>query len=97
MSDRRQMLERLSGEWRSASSLAREFGIGRHDVEDELWHLMRSARAAGRTVEVLPARCRSCDFVFSEDKLAKPGRCPQCKGSRVFEAQIRISTAPRTG
>lgn len=89
------MLDRLSEEWRSASSLAREFGVGRGDVEEELRHLLRSARAAGRAVEIVPARCRSCDFVFNEDKLAKPSRCPRCKGGRLFEAQIRIGAPAR--
>ena len=91
MSDRRHILDRLTHEWRSASSLARELGISRGDIEEDLRHLVRSAHAAGRVVEILPARCRSCDFVFAEDRLAKPGRCPQCKGSRLLEAQLRRS------
>jgi hypothetical protein len=52
--------------------------------------MIRSARAAGHRVLIVPARCRSCDFVFGEEKLAKPGRCPSCKGSRIFEAQISV-------
>ena len=91
MSDRKRLLERLAAEWRSASSLAREFGIPRGDIEDELRHLFASARAAGRVVEVLPARCKSCDFVFDTERLTKPSRCPQCKGSRLVEALMRMS------
>jgi predicted Zn-ribbon and HTH transcriptional regulator len=37
-----------------------------------------------------PARCKNCGFMFGEDKLSKPGRCPECKGSRIFEAQLRV-------
>ena len=90
MSDRKRLLERLSAEWRSASSLAHELGIRRGEIEDEPRHLFMSARAAGRAVEIVPARCKACDFVFGAEKVAKPSRCPQCKGSRVLEAQIRI-------
>jgi predicted Zn-ribbon and HTH transcriptional regulator len=87
---RRHLLELLSHEPRSVSSLARELGIARGDVEAHLRHLLRSARASGHAVEIAPARCRSCDFVFGADKLVKPGRCPVCKGTRLYEAQIRI-------
>jgi predicted Zn-ribbon and HTH transcriptional regulator len=87
---RKQLLELLSEEPRSVSRLARELGLPRADVEDDLRHLIRSARAAGHRVLVVPARCRACGFVFGEEKLAKPGRCPQCRESRIFEAQIKI-------
>ena len=90
MAFRRQLLDLLSREFRSASWLARELGTTRGDIEEDLRHALRSARAAGHDVEVVPARCKSCDFVFSEDKLSKPGRCPECKGSRLFEPMIRI-------
>jgi predicted Zn-ribbon and HTH transcriptional regulator len=41
-------------------------------------------------VVVEPARCRACGFTFGDDKLAKPSRCPRCRGERLFEAQIRV-------
>ena len=90
MAFRRQLLDLLSLEFRSASWLARELGMARGDIEEDLRHALRSARTAGHDIEIVPARCKSCDFVFSEDKLSKPGRCPACKGSRLFEPMIRI-------
>jgi|SRR5712691_8735106 len=100
MAYRKQLLELLSHEFRSASSLARELGMTRGDVEDDLRHLLRSAGAAGHDIEIVPARCKACDFVFSDAKLLKPGRCPACKGSRLFEPMIRIrrrAASPPTG
>jgi transcriptional regulator len=64
----------------------------RGDVEDDLRHAIRSARAEGHEIDVIPARCKSCDFVFGEDKLTKPSRCPVCKGSRLFEPMLRLRT-----
>ena len=90
---RRQLLELLTTEPRSVSSLARELGAQRGDVEADLRRMIRSARAQGHRVVVLPARCRSCDFEFSEDKLSKPGKCPACRGSRILEAQIQVEAA----
>jgi predicted Zn-ribbon and HTH transcriptional regulator len=87
---RKTLIELLSYEPRSVSSIARELGLRRGDVEKDLRHALRSARAAGHQVEIVPARCRACDFVFGEDKLVKPGRCPACRGTRLFEPMIRI-------
>jgi transcriptional regulator len=90
MTVRRRFIELFSHDARSVSSIAREMGLRRADAEDDLRHALRSAVAAGHRVEVIPARCKSCGFVFAEDRLTKPGRCPSCKGSRLFEPQIRI-------
>ena len=91
MAYRRQLIELLSLEPRSVSSLARELGMTRGDMEEDLRHALRSAQAAGSRIEVLPARCKSCGFMFGPDKLTKPSRCPSCKGTRLFEPMIRAS------
>jgi predicted Zn-ribbon and HTH transcriptional regulator len=90
MTIRRDLVQLLSVEPRSVSSLARQLGMRRQDVEEDLQHALRSARAAGHPIVVEPARCRSCGFVFGEERLMKPGKCPACRGTRLYEAQIRI-------
>jgi predicted Zn-ribbon and HTH transcriptional regulator len=90
LTTRRQLFEILSREPRSVSRLALELGLAQSDVEEHLRHLIRSARAAAHRVVVLPARCRACGFTFADDRLTKPGRCPQCRGTRILEAQLRI-------
>jgi hypothetical protein len=90
MTLRRQLIELLSETPRSVSSVAREMGLRRGDAEDDLRHALRSAAAAGHDIAVIPARCKDCGFVFGEDRLSKPSRCPACKGSRLFEPQIAI-------
>jgi predicted Zn-ribbon and HTH transcriptional regulator len=87
---RRDLIQLLQHESRSVSSIARELRLRKGDVEDDLRHLVRSARAAGHDVIVEPARCRTCGFVFGEEKLSKPGKCPSCRGTRILEAQIRV-------
>ena len=94
---RKALLDLLTAQPRSVSSIARELGLKRGDVEDDLRHAIRSARAQGRTVVVEPARCRSCGFTFGEEKLSKPSKCPGCKGSRIFEAQISAGGTEETG
>jgi len=87
---RRDLLNVLTGTPRSVSSIARELGLKRRDVEDDLRHAIRTAKAAGHRVIVEPARCRACGFIFGEEKLAKPGKCPACRGTWLYEPQIRI-------
>jgi transcriptional regulator len=95
MTIRKNLLALLSAQPRSVSSLARELGFTRGDVEEDLRHALRSARAAGHRVMVIPARCRACDFTFDESKLSKPGKCPACRGTRLFEPQIFIEPDAR--
>jgi hypothetical protein len=87
---RRQLLEMLAAGPRTPSSLARELGLDRKQVEEDLRHMIRSARAMGHGVIVEPARCRSCNFVFDATKLTKPGKCPSCRGTRLYEPLIRV-------
>ena len=93
MTLRRHLIELLSHQPRTASAIAREMGLRRGDIEDDLRHALRSAAAAGHRIEVIPARCKDCGFVFGEERLLKPGRCPSCKGSRLFEPMIRVADA----
>ena len=93
MTVRKELIQLLSAQPRSVSSLARELGLRRGDVEDDLRHAIRSARAAGHRVAILPARCRTCGFTFGEEKLSKPGKCPACRGTRLYEAQICVDPA----
>jgi predicted Zn-ribbon and HTH transcriptional regulator len=93
---RRDLLIVLRAGPRTASSLARELGLDRSDIKDELRHVLRSARAAGESIAIEPARCKSCGFVFDSDRLTKPGRCPACKGSRIFEPLISVANPDAT-
>ena len=87
---RKQLIDLLSTP-RSVSSIARELGLERADVEDDLRHAIRSARAAGHQIVIDPARCKACGFTFSDDKLTNPGKSPSCRGTRLFEPMIGIS------
>lgn len=93
MAFRRDLLKLLTVQPRSVSSLARDLGLRRGDVEEDLRHVIRSARAAGHRIIVEPARCRACGFTFGEEKMSKPGKCPACRSTRLYEAQVRIEPA----
>jgi predicted Zn-ribbon and HTH transcriptional regulator len=89
MTQRRKIGDMLR-EPRTVSSIAHELGLNRDEVEDHIKHLVRTARTQKRAVHVEPARCRSCGFRFSSDKISKPSKCPECGGTRLYEPLIQI-------
>jgi predicted Zn-ribbon and HTH transcriptional regulator len=89
---RKELLNMLA-EPRTASSLACELGLKRGEIEEDLEHLIRSARSAGHRIVVEPARCRACGFKFDARKLSKPGKCPECKSTWLYEPLISIQGA----
>ena len=90
MAYRRDLIALLTAGPRTASSLARQLGLRRGDIEEDLRHALRSALAAGHRIVVEPARCKACGFLFDTSTLTKPGKCPACKGSRILEPLLRI-------
>ena len=91
MAFRRDLIALLTAGPRTPSSLARELGLRLNDMEEELRHVLRSTRVSGHAVLVEPARCKACGFVFDDNKLTKPGKCPACRGTRLFEPLLRIA------
>jgi predicted Zn-ribbon and HTH transcriptional regulator len=66
---RKDLLRLLSAQPRSIPSLARDHGLRRGDIIDDLQHAPRSAREAGHQVIGILARSPSCGFIFDEGKL----------------------------
>ncbi len=92
MTLRKELVEMLATA-RTASSLARELGLTRGDIAEELAHVIRSARGAGHAIVVEPAKCRKCGYTFAPDKLSKPGKCPACRSTWLYEPLISIRSA----
>lgn len=89
---RRDLIELLA-QPRSVHDLARALEAKPADIEDDLRHLLKSLRHSGEyRAVVTPARCRHCGFAFRQDKLAKPGMCPQCRSTWIETPLIRIES-----
>lgn len=74
---------------------AHEISALAHIMEKEVYvhmeHIRLSLHASGRYLEVTPAECRSCGFVFSKrNRLAKPGKCPICRSETIFEPLFAV-------
>lgn len=64
--------------------------VSEREAAFHLTHALETASAKHR-IEVTPACCKSCGFVFHDrKKVGKPSRCPRCKESRVEAASYYI-------
>ena len=59
-------------------------------IADDLRHLLRSLKHTEYRVAIEPARCRACGFEFSEEKLTKPSKCPECHSTWILEPKIAV-------
>ena len=66
-------------------------------VADDLGHLFRSLKHTDYKMVVEPARCRSCGFEFSQEKLTKPSKCPECQSTWVLEPKIGVENKTESG
>ena len=82
---RRDLIPLLLGQTMSLSEIARAVGEKPKDVIDALQHLAQSSRHGDYELVVTPAECRKCGFEFQTDKFARPGKCPKCRGTWIYE------------
>ncbi len=90
MPTKRQLLVDLleQGEWNSIE-LSKELSIQEREVFTHLEHVRKSLR--GRRLIVDPYQCLTCEYLFKKrDRLDRPGRCPQCKGSYIRMALFSL-------
>jgi predicted Zn-ribbon and HTH transcriptional regulator len=78
----------------SVSQIARLVGEAPRDIEADVQHLLKSLKHTGFIAHIEPARCRKCGFEFDAGKLARPSKCPQCKGTWILEPRIRLNESP---
>jgi predicted Zn-ribbon and HTH transcriptional regulator len=75
----------------TARELSAAVGIPEKDVAEHLVHLEKSLKALGGRLEVLPAECLACGFVFRDRKrFTRPGACPECRATRIDPPAFRL-------
>jgi predicted Zn-ribbon and HTH transcriptional regulator len=67
-------------------------------LEDDLRHLERSARRAGRPLRVSPPECLDCGFEFrgrESRHFHPPSRCPACRSENILDPTFHLP--PKAG
>nr|QLH55479.1 hypothetical protein [Myxococcus fulvus]QLH55527.1 hypothetical protein [Myxococcus sp.] len=76
----------------TAKDLSGLVGISEKDVAGHLEHLEKSLKAQGSRLEVLPANCLACGFIFKERRrFTRPGACPECRATRIDPPAFRVT------
>jgi predicted Zn-ribbon and HTH transcriptional regulator len=89
---RQKIIELLTQKEMDARELSRAASIREKEVYDHLTHIARSLAAKGKKLEILPARCLSCGYLFKDRRrFTRPGRCPHCKNSHLQGPSFYIS------
>lgn len=89
----RQALRRLlEAAPHTAHELSALVGRTEKEIVPHLEHLGRSLRRAGQRLDVDPARCLDCGYVFRDrQRLARPTACPRCRGQHLSAPVFRVS------
>ena len=89
---RKDLIEFLRNNPMRVAEIAKLCGVPLKEAEDDLKHLMRTLKRSVYRIHVYPAACRKCDFVFSAEKLTKPGKCPRCRGTWIEDPLVEITS-----
>jgi hypothetical protein len=91
LSLRRRIIALLSEQELDARDLSQELGLKEKEIYEHLLHVERSvATSRGRFV-ITPSQCLLCGYVFEDRRrLTRPGRCPQCRRSKLQNPSFRI-------
>ena len=75
----------------SAKEISAEVRIAEKEVYSHLEHIRLSLHATGGMLQITPAECRTCGFVFTKrGRLTKPGKCPVCRHEAILEPLFTI-------
>ena len=87
---RRDLIPLLQNKKMSLSEIARAVHEKPKDVLEVLTHLAKSSRHDEYELLVTPAECRKCGFEFGTEKLSRPGKCPKCRGTWIYEPLFEV-------
>jgi predicted Zn-ribbon and HTH transcriptional regulator len=60
----------------TSREISKQVGVAKREVYVHLVHIRQSLHREAISLNVLPAECRGCGFMFTKrDRLKRPGRC----------------------
>ncbi len=81
---RQRMMTLLKAEECGVRDISQGLHISEKEVADHLTHIRRSLAAGPQSLEIRPAECLACGFVFKDRRrFSRPGRCPRCRQTRI--------------
>lgn len=88
---RHSIVELLAAGPATARQISAGVGIPEREVGAHLDHIRRSLHRQGGRLEIIPARCHDCAYIFrGRERLSRPGRCPRCRGTSLAEPLFQV-------
>jgi hypothetical protein len=88
---RQRMIALLEDEECDVRDISKALHISEKEVSDHLEHIRRSLSASRKSLEITPAKCLACGFVFKDrNRFSRPGRCPRCRETRISMPRFYI-------
>jgi len=88
---RKRIIELLEEMEMNALELSGALSVQEKDVYDHLEHIRRSIKRENEQFIIDPYHCVACGYDFvKRNRLTRPGRCPNCKGSHIRMAMFSI-------
>jgi len=88
---RQGIISLLSEQELDARDLSQELGLKEKEIYEHLVHVERSVAASRGRFVITPSLCLLCGYVFEDRRrLTRPGRCPQCRRSKIQNPSFRI-------
>ena len=78
----------------TAKDVSAEVKIPEKEVYGHLEHIQKSLAKTGQHLNIKPAECLKCGFIFTKrDRLKTPGRCPVCHEEHIQEPFFSITAS----
>jgi len=88
---RQSMIALLQHNPLTSREISEQVGVAEREVYAHLVHIRQSLRREAISLNVLPAECRGCGFMFTKrDRLKRPGRCPLCRGQSISQPRYLL-------
>jgi predicted Zn-ribbon and HTH transcriptional regulator len=88
---RQSIIHILENQTLSAKDISAHISIPEKEVCDHLEHIQKTINTKLKTLDIVPAECNKCGFIFKKrERLKKPGRCPICRGESIIEPLFTI-------
>ena len=88
---RQDIIEALENNPLTAREISQSIGIMEKDVYHHLSFIEKSIKHQNKKIDIEPHCCMNCGFQFKSRKtFKKPGKCPECRNSRIAPAIYQI-------
>ncbi len=75
----------------TSMEISQEVRIPEKEVHAHLTHIAKSIQARGCKLRIIPSDCLACGYTFEQRRrFTRPGRCPNCRSSRITRPTFTI-------